>query len=275
MPSGVASDQASAVAGQVVVAEGRRPGEGDGATGESDVVGLAEAVTQGEAFGDDQSEAGIEAPEGEVVVDPVDEEVFVEVADVSQRRDRDELAGLDGRPATRLVREAGDVLGSDDADAQSVLLRLRPGVEQAGDVAARDLGVLVNRQDRDGAVGREGAADAGVERRGDSSVRVVAQDVGTSLGGGVERLLAGGLPSSTTTTWVTWGTRPATSSSRLGPGRYAGTTATTAGGSASGSGSVTPAPPRRPRRPGRASRPSTRGCAAARGAPRRGRRAAR
>src|SRR4029079_16670759 len=50
MPSGVASDQASAVAGQVVVAEGRRPGEGDGATGESDVVGLAEAVTQGEAF---------------------------------------------------------------------------------------------------------------------------------------------------------------------------------------------------------------------------------
>ena len=45
-------------------------------------MGLAEAVTQREAFGDDQREAGIEAAEGEVVVDPVDEEVFVEVADV-------------------------------------------------------------------------------------------------------------------------------------------------------------------------------------------------
>ena len=96
-----------------------------------------------------------------------------------------------GRPRA-LVGQAGDVLGSDDADAQPVLLGLRPGVQQAGDVAARDLGVLVDRQDRDGAVGRDGAADAGVECRGDSSVRVVADDVSSELGRGVEEFLAGG-----------------------------------------------------------------------------------
>ena len=107
-----------------------------------------------------------------------------------------------------------------------------------GDVAARDLGVLVDRQDRDGAVGREGAADAGVERRGDSSVRVVAQDVGTSLGGGVERLLAAGAAVVDDDDLGDLGDEARDELEQVrGRARYAGTTATTAGGSASGSGS--------------------------------------
>ena len=100
---------------------------------------VAETVTEGGLRSDDDREPRVEAAQRIVVVYSVDEKSFVEVADMTNRGHRDQLAGLDRRPSGPLVGLAADLLWSDETDPDAGGLCVLPSLEQALDEAVAHL----------------------------------------------------------------------------------------------------------------------------------------